>query len=593
MSVSKLSKVLQSEILDKLLAKIDADISKVAETLPGKRFGGTFIKIQVTSTNVTRLLTDPNQTGIFGKSGLAELASGFNNIASGLASAGPRVISTKDGTISKQPGYKALKDYLKNNIKNSPDQVEALQNIVKDLASQANKVLSDPNLYNDFLTYVNNTQKYTVENLNSDTFAILKTEHSTINKLFSEYLSLKTSNQVLVDFINANTDAGHLLGIFNQKLFRAFGATVDDNNYSFGELSVDIAKNLEINSDADRESIKKLNETFSAAFNLLEDIDLLSSSLKTRPDIFVKLSKEVYIDPNNPKSAAEIQIAWENSKVGQLLSTAGNKLEKLIAAARSASYYTPAGSTSQLRKPDSLVELENIFKDIGNLAKISKEMASSLAAAEDKLLQEYAKKITQRADKFGDILLNAEGSDSIPTAIGKTLANIMGGKSIPKASLSEVSKSSKSTNKKVSKTSTNIKKIQQTKPKSTTITAKKLVNRNNIVKKSVSNLTSLQRLLDAQLVQQVKQNMGTGNRRDILNLRTGRFAESVKVERLSESREGMITAFYSYMRNPYATFSAGGRQESPKTRDPKLLISKSIREVAAQLVTNRLRSVNV
>jgi len=87
--------------------------------------------------------------------------------------------------------------------------------------------------------------------------------------------------------------------------------------------------------------------------------------------------------------------------------------------------------------------------------------------------------------------------------------------------------------------------------------------------------------------------MGTGSRRDILNLRTGRFAESVKVERLSESRQGMITAFYSYMRNPYATFSAGGRQESPKTRDPKLLIAKSIREIAAQAVTNRLRAVNV
>jgi hypothetical protein len=55
----------------------------------------------------------------------------------------------------------------------------------------------------------------------------------------------------------------------------------------------------------------------------------------------------------------------------------------------------------------------------------------------------------------------------------------------------------------------------------------------------------------------------------------------------------MITAFYSYMRNPYATFSAGGRQETPKTRDPKLLIAKSIREIAAQAVTNRLRAVNV
>ncbi len=108
-----------------------------------------------------------------------------------------------------------------------------------------------------------------------------------------------------------------------------------------------------------------------------------------------------------------------------------------------------------------------------------------------------------------------------------------------------------------------------------------------------TNLTSLQNLLNAQLVQRVKENMGSGDRRDILNLRSGRFAESVKVERLSESRQGMITAFYSYMRNPYGTFSEGGRQQTPRTRDPKLLIAKSIREVAQQQVANRLRAVLV
>ena len=87
--------------------------------------------------------------------------------------------------------------------------------------------------------------------------------------------------------------------------------------------------------------------------------------------------------------------------------------------------------------------------------------------------------------------------------------------------------------------------------------------------------------------------MGEGSRRDILNYRTGRFASSVKVESLSQSREGMITAFYSYMKNPYATFSQGGRQQNPRSRDPKLLIGASIREIAAEQVTNRLRAVLV
>jgi hypothetical protein len=107
------------------------------------------------------------------------------------------------------------------------------------------------------------------------------------------------------------------------------------------------------------------------------------------------------------------------------------------------------------------------------------------------------------------------------------------------------------------------------------------------------SLTNLQSLLDATLVQRVKQNMGSGTSRTVLNLRTGRFAESVQVERLSESRAGMITAFYSYMKNPYATFSQGGQQQNPRSRDPKLLISKSIREIAAQQVGNRLRAVNI
>lgn len=112
-------------------------------------------------------------------------------------------------------------------------------------------------------------------------------------------------------------------------------------------------------------------------------------------------------------------------------------------------------------------------------------------------------------------------------------------------------------------------------------------------KQTLSNLIQLQALLDSSLQDLIKANMGTGTRRDILNLRSGRFAESVKVERLSESRAGMITAFYSYMKNPYATFSAGGLQSTPQTRDPKLLIARSIRELAAQQVGNRLRSVVV
>lgn len=106
-------------------------------------------------------------------------------------------------------------------------------------------------------------------------------------------------------------------------------------------------------------------------------------------------------------------------------------------------------------------------------------------------------------------------------------------------------------------------------------------------------LVNLESILRASINQQVARNMGNGSESRILNYRTGRLAESVSIDRVSESRQGMISVFYNYMKNPYATFSEGGRQQSPKTRDPKALISKSIRELAAPIVGNRLRSVLV
>lgn len=110
---------------------------------------------------------------------------------------------------------------------------------------------------------------------------------------------------------------------------------------------------------------------------------------------------------------------------------------------------------------------------------------------------------------------------------------------------------------------------------------------------AIPSTVNLLAILQAGINKQVAKNMGKGNESRVLNYRTGRFAESVQVQRLSESRQGMITAFYSYMRNPYGTFSEGGRQQFPKTRDPKLLISKSVRELAAPIVGARMRAVLV
>lgn len=104
-------------------------------------------------------------------------------------------------------------------------------------------------------------------------------------------------------------------------------------------------------------------------------------------------------------------------------------------------------------------------------------------------------------------------------------------------------------------------------------------------------VTSLQALLNENLAIQVKRNMGTGDSTDVLNYRTGRLAESFKVTAVSRDRQGALIAFYTYMKYPYITFGPGGAQQNPRSRDPKLLGDKSIREIAESKITARLRTV--
>jgi hypothetical protein len=99
-----------------------------------------------------------------------------------------------------------------------------------------------------------------------------------------------------------------------------------------------------------------------------------------------------------------------------------------------------------------------------------------------------------------------------------------------------------------------------------------------------TSAASIQQLIQAQITEQVKDNMGEGG--SLVN-RTGRFAESVTITNVTQSRQGSLTAFYNYMKYPYQTFERGFKQGSTR-RDPRLLIHKSIREIAQKLVHRKL-----
>lgn len=221
----------------------------------------------------------------------------------------------------------------------------------------------------------------------------------------------------------------------------------------------------------------------------------------------------------------------------------------------------------------------------------------------DKKLEKYNEQLTAilKTTRDPDYLLKLRTSDSINEFLPAIVDDIMQGKGSKRTIKVNTPNIKVGQSKNFSAKVTSAKKtgqpiIQQLKQELKTVKSRITKPKNvkitgSTTKSSVTNLTGLADLFNTNLVRVVKENMGDGTRRDILNLRTGRFAESVKVERLTESRAGMITAFYSYMKNPYATFSQGGRQEYPRSRDPKLLISKSIRELAAQQAITRLRAV--
>jgi len=90
-------------------------------------------------------------------------------------------------------------------------------------------------------------------------------------------------------------------------------------------------------------------------------------------------------------------------------------------------------------------------------------------------------------------------------------------------------------------------------------------------------------MINKELPQTVKANMDI----PALENRTGRFAESVRVVDAVSTRQGFPSFGYTYQKNPYQTFEPGFAQGSPE-RDPRALISRSIREIAAELAIGRL-----
>lgn len=370
--------------------------------------------------------------------------------------------------------------------------------------------------------------------------------------------------------LKKSLQGGHLTGVFTARLIRAFGLRKDTGG--------------QVGFQASARQLTDLEKQLASIVNLVTDADFLSSNIALDIQLFTETDKRLYSNATEVRLTTEVQFAKSNKAAGDMLTTAGTYLSKLITSIK------PNVSNTAQEKA-----AQDAFKKmLQNLQKVSayvKDRAEQLQKLDktkklDPKLQQKLLQVLQNQETF-QTLITTEGSPSMINHIGSIVAATLKG---TKAAQS------------VSVAKTRDKASIALKPKSTKPTTKpkakkpKLKLQERAIKTAPGvdfTLTSLQALINANLADKIKQNMGSGTSRNILNLRSGRLAESASVQRLTESRSGMITAFYSYMKNPYATFSEGGRQSSPRSRDPKLLIAKSIREIATAQVANRMRAVAI
>ena len=141
----------------------------------------------------------------------------------------------------------------------------------------------------------------------------------------------------------------------------------------------------------------------------------------------------------------------------------------------------------------------------------------------------------------------------------------------PKLSNSSVSKTLKSkakkgTNKKAKLSSLGLKRVE-------------------LKEGSASSTIALAALINQKLPETVRGNMGVPG----LQNRTGRFANSARVTDVTTTSQGFPSIGYTYQKRPYQVFEQGAGKFpwASKDRDPRVVIERSIREIAAELLTGR------
>jgi hypothetical protein len=313
-------------------------------------------------------------------------------------------------------------------------------------------------------------------------------------------------------------------------------------------------RNLNIKNTNNNWVVVKNFRQVRTLFDALRKKDLIKSGKGEVHRGHVVAGTRVQAETAIESARATLDPGADNTIVEELFKTLQNQARLAAPTIRARSIQNISAEAAELG-----IEIVLVMPELG-VDNISKE-------EEQKLRRNFEIELDKFVEDYGDSIVDIANSKSYMQAIDAVIDGVIaGGKKSRKKFESKNSLENTSKTPKVKK------------PK-----AKRPLPLRD-VKGRFTSAASIQKIIQAQLTEKIKDNMGEGG--SLVN-RTGRFAESVALTNLTQSRQGTLTAFYSYMKYPYQTFERGFKQGSTR-RDPRLLISKSIREIAVKLVSRKL-----
>jgi len=376
-----------------------------------------------------------------------------------------------------------------------------------------------------------------------------------------------------LDATSAAKAAGMVVASLDTK-FRDSRVVSGGNNYytarSYGVI--DTWKNTLAKNPTFVNLLGDGSEAFSQAFHIGHGSDKTLAAVEYRTLLaykeWQKFAKRYDIAEN------ALDLTFVNSAAGKKLD-----LDDVTIKAQATTTFTTAGN---IKKAFTLwVELQPKTENVGTQSQAEKSANTKFKKA----IESAIEALVEREDWE-----ETKASPSVVKHISKAIDKAVGGKDTPKvASTSSASIVKKSKKKKKKVRITPSLSIIQAKQAAALRAAKKAKVTERLIdpRGRFTSLISVTNMINALLQGQLKQNM----KAPALVNRTGRFASSVEVTQMSFTREGQVTAYYEYMKRPYQTFERGYRQGN-EHRDPRRLIDKSIREVAAMYMHSKFDLVS-